>query len=84
MEEKVNYLNKIIVRGNGKPSLVEDVHTLVQFMTDQKDNYKFWSRWIIAGIVANIVGYTIAAIAWFVKVAPLLERIVNSYPLPGK
>lgn len=84
MNEKVDYLNKIIVRGNGKPSLIEEVHTVVQFMNDFRDNYKYWSRWVIAGILANIIGFTSAALLWFIKIAPLLEKLVTAYPLPGK
>lgn len=75
--EKVDYHNKVLIRGNGDKSLIEEVHAVVQFMNDQKDNYKYWSRWIIAGILANIVGYAFAAILWFVKVAPLLDAVLR-------
>lgn len=79
--EKVDYHNKVLVRGNGDKSLIEEVHQAVQFMNEQKENYKYWSRWIIAGIAANIIGFSMAAILWFVRIAPLLEKVVTAYPV---
>lgn len=75
MEEKLEYHNRILVRGNGQPSLVEEVHTLVTFMVEQKDSYKYWSRWIVTGVVANIIGYSIAAVVWFMKILPILDQV---------
>lgn len=82
IEKKLEYHNKVLVRGNGSPSLIEEVHAAIQFMNEQKDNYKYWSRWIIAGILANILGFATAAILWFAKIAPLLERVLTEYPHP--
>lgn len=82
--DKVEYHNKVLVRGNGEKSLIEEVHGVVAFMVEQKENYKYWSRWIIAGILANILGYTFAAIIWFAKIVPLLNEVLRVYPLPGK
>lgn len=80
--DKVEYHNKVLVRGNGDKSLIEEVHGVVEFMADQKENYKYWSRWIIAGILANIIGYTLAAIIWFVKIVPLLQAVVGTRAIP--
>lgn len=77
MEEKLEYHNKVLVRGNGQLSLIEEVHNVVQFMTDTKDNYRYWSRWIIAGIAANIIGFSTAALVWFIKIAPLLQEVLR-------
>jgi hypothetical protein len=80
LEDKVTYINSVVVRGNGKPSLIEDVHTLITFMNDQKDSYKYWSRWIIAGVLANIIGLTFAAVVWFIKILPVLDRLTGMKP----
>ena len=80
LEDKVTYINSVVVRGNGKPSLIEDVHTLIAFMNDQKDSYKYWSRWIIAGVFANVIGLTFAAIVWFIKILPVLDRLTGMKP----
>lgn len=80
LEDKVTYINSVVVRGNGKPSLIEDVHTLINFMNDQKDSYKYWSRWIIAGVLANIIGLTFAAIVWFIKILPVLDVVTGMKP----
>lgn len=82
--EKVDYHNKVLIRGNGDKSLIEEVHAAVEFMNDQKDNYKYWSRWIIAGILANIIGFTSAAALWFFKILPVLDAALRAFPAPGK
>ena len=75
MEETTDYHNKVLVRGNGQPSLVAKVDTVIQFMTDQKDSYKYWSRWLIGGFLANVIGFAFASILWFIKIYPAIQHI---------
>jgi hypothetical protein len=49
-------------------------------MNDQKDSYKYWSRWIIAGVLANIIGLTFAAVVWFIKILPVLDVVTGMKP----
>ena len=75
VEETVAYNNKVLIRGNGTPSLVEEVHSVVAFMNDQKESYKYWSRLLLGGMIVNIMGFVVAALVWFIRILPVLQRI---------
>lgn len=76
-EEMTDYLNKVVVRGNGQPSIVAKVDTVLQFMKDYKDDFKYWSRFLVGGFILNIIGYAFAAIVWFAKIYPAIDKITQ-------
>jgi hypothetical protein len=75
MEEMTDYHNKVLIRGNGQPSIVAKVDLVIQYVKDQQDNYKYWSRWLIGGFFANVIGFAFAAVLWFIKILPAIQHI---------
>jgi uncharacterized membrane protein len=75
LEDEMVTINKVVISGNGTPSIVEEVHKAVQFIEEQKENQRYYSRLIVGGVIANILGYLLAAGIWFVRILPVLDQI---------
>jgi hypothetical protein len=71
VERDVDALDRIIVRGNGKPSLQEDVRTILKFV----ESWQFWSRLVIGLVITNLLGLMFAAFIWFVKIYPVIDAL---------
>jgi hypothetical protein len=63
------------IKGNGKPGLEDRVKTVEDWMIAEKDNRKYFSRLVMGATVANIIGFVFAAIVWFVKIYPVIEKL---------
>ena len=75
VEHDVEALDRIVVRGNGKPSLQEDVRTIKKFIEDESESRKYWSRMVIGALLVNMISIGFAAFVWFVKVWPVLDQL---------
>lgn len=75
MEEKVEYINKVVIRGNGRKSLVEEVHEVYEFMTNQKEDYKYWSRLVIGAVIVQVAGVFSAVGVFIFRILPALQQI---------
>ena len=64
----------LIVEGiNGERPLMERVRNIEAFI----DGIKFWQRTIAVAIVLQTLTFGAAALVYFVKLYPLLEKISN-------
>ncbi len=75
VEKLIEYLNKIVIRGNGQTSLVEEVHSVADFVKEEKETRKFQSRAVFAAVLTNFGALIFAAYMWFAKILPAIERI---------
>lgn len=67
--------DKILVRGNGEPSLQEHMRTVLKFIKEEEESRKFWSRLVLGALATNMIGLGVAAFMWFVKIYPVIERL---------
>ena len=59
------------LEGNGKPGFrkVRDV------VIEWENNRKFYTRAIVSVVITNFAALLFAAVIWFVKIYPLLEKL---------
>ena len=73
-QNKLDRHHKILVEGNGEPPLMYRVKNIETFV----DGIKFWQRTIAVAIVLQTITFGAAAIVYFVRLYPLLERLANN------
>lgn len=75
VETLVHDLDKIVVRGNGKPSLQEDVRTTLKFVS----SLQWWMTTIAVTFMAQFVAVSVAMVLTLVRVLPILTEIADAY-----
>jgi hypothetical protein len=73
-QHDVSILNKLVITGNGDPALVEKVRNLEQFV----NNTKYWLRLVAGAMVLQTITFGSAAIIYFVKLSPILDRLAKT------
>lgn len=73
---KIEKHHKILLEGNGDLPLVEKVRNLEAFVTGMK----FWLRTVLVAIVLQTVTFTAAAVVYFIKLYPILQRLIAQNP----
>jgi hypothetical protein len=75
--------DKILVRGNGEPSLQEVVRGVQKFIADlqkekeeAKDDRKFYARLVIGFAITNILSILFGALIWFVSIYPAVQQVI--------
>ena len=63
--------HKLLVEGNGQPSLQERIRSLEAFVS----GVRYWSRLVAGAIVLQAITFSLAAIIYFIKLAPILEKL---------
>lgn len=63
--------NKILVTGNGEPSLQERIRNLEEFT----QSIKYWERFVGGAIILQAVAFMVALILALIKFLPLLEKL---------
>lgn len=76
MDELVTEHDKILVRGNGKPSIQEDVRNLVLFST----SIKFWMTTIAVTFLAQFVAVGVGLVITVLQIAPAVQHILKDLP----
>lgn len=80
--------DKILIRGNGEPSLQERMRNIDAYIKEEKrlreerakeekDNRNFYFRLFVTVAFTNFVTLVGAAAVWFMKIYPLLQNIEN-------
>jgi len=67
--------DKILVRGNGEPSLQEKLRGIENYIREDRENRRYYSRLFISIAVTNFAALLFASIVWFVKILPLLDKL---------
>jgi len=75
VENLVHDLDKIVVRGNGKPSLQEDVRTTLKFV----HNLQWWMTTIAVTFIAQFVAVSVAMALTIIQLLPILSTIADAY-----
>lgn len=75
-ETDVKELMKIVKVGNGELPLVEKVRNLETFV----NTLKFWLRTVALALVAQTITFGVAALVYFIKLYPLLEKLSKQMP----
>jgi len=65
--------NKLLVTGNGSPSLQERLRNLESYM----DTLRYWGRFVGGAIVVQTVAFFVAIVVALVRFLPLLEKLAN-------
>lgn len=73
MQTDVRKHHKVLIEGNGELPLVEKVRNLEAFA----NTYKFWQRTIAVAIVMQTVTFGTAAIVYFVRLYPILDKLAK-------
>lgn len=63
--------DKILVRGNGKPSLQEDVRSLLNFVK----GIRFWLTALALAFMGQFIAVGIGMIITFIQLIPVLENL---------
>jgi hypothetical protein len=64
----------LLVTGNGELPLPERMRNVERFV----DTFKFWQRTVAIALVAQTVTFGVAAIIYFIKLSPILDRLTQS------
>lgn len=72
-EQKLAKYQKILIEGNGERPLVQRMYDVEQFV----NAVKFWQRTIAVALVLQTITFGVAAMVYFIRLYPLLERLAN-------
>lgn len=64
---------KLLVTGNGEIPLVEKIRNMESFV----GGMKYWIKFLIGTILVQTISFGVAAIVYFIRLYPLLEKISN-------
>lgn len=73
VKHDVSVHDRILVTGNGTPSLQERLRLLEKFV----DSFQYWLRFVGGAIVLQTLAFFIGAIIALVKLVPLLDKLAN-------
>lgn len=71
--------DKILVRGNGEPSIQERMRNIERYIAEEKEQRKYYFRLTVSIAFTNIAALVIAAAIWIMRIAPILEKITTEY-----
>lgn len=66
--------NKLLVTGNGNPSLQERLRNLESYT----DSLKYWSKFVGGAIIVQTVAFFVAIVVALVRFLPLLEKLADA------
>lgn len=66
--------NKILITGNGTPSLQERLRNLEAYM----DTLKYWGRFVGGAIIVQTITFSVAIVVALVRFLPLLEKLAKT------
>ena len=72
-QAKLDRHHKLLIEGNGELPLLERVRNLESFV----GGLKFWLRTLSVALVLQTVTFATAAVVYFIRLYPLLEKISN-------
>lgn len=75
IKPRVEEHDKILIRGNGEPSLQEKLRGIEKYMEEDRENRKYYSRLFISITASNVIAIIIAFVIWIVRIVPVLEKI---------
>lgn len=73
VQNKVTAHDKLLITGNGVPALPERMRNVEAYI----EGTKYWSRFLAGAIVLQTLAFISAAIVYFSKLYPVLERLSN-------
>lgn len=71
MQLEIEAHDKILVTGNGEPSLQERIRNLESFVNSQK----YWLRLVAGALVLQTVTFGVTAAVYFFRFLPLLDTM---------
>lgn len=74
LQEQVGKHHKVLIEGDGQLPLVEVVRNHESFITSTK----FWLRTVAVALVLQTITFGTAAVIYFIKLYPVLEKIANN------
>lgn len=69
-------IQKLLITGNGVPSLVERIRNLESFV----DSQKYWLRFVAGALIVQVIAFIVVAATFIIRFAPLLEQINQQLP----
>lgn len=76
LQTEVHKHEKILIEGNGEPSLQERVRNLETYI----NSTKYWIRFLAGAILLQTISFGAAAIIYFIRLYPLLDKLAASNP----
>lgn len=73
IKHDVSVHDKILVTGNGTPSLQERLRNLEKFV----DSFQYWLRFVGGAIVLQTLAFFVGIVIALVRFLPLLEKLAN-------
>lgn len=71
LQADVRIHDKVLITGNGEPSLQERVRKLETFV----ESFQFWQRTVAVALVLQTITFGAAAVIYFIKLTPILEKL---------
>ena len=65
--------NKLLITGNGEPSIMERVRSLEKF----EDTFQYWAKFIGGALLLNFLGFSIGIFVAIVRFFPVLEALAK-------
>jgi len=75
-DKKVNKLNEVVLIGNGEVAIRETVRTHTAFINE----IKYWMKFVIGVVIAQLLTFSIAAVIVYIKFLPVLEKLATNQP----
>lgn len=65
--------DKLLLTGNGEPSLMERVRRLEEF----ENKFEYWAKLIGGALLLNFIAFFVGTMVAIIRFLPVLERIAN-------
>lgn len=66
--------HKLLITGNGDPSLMERIRNVEKFVTD----FRYWARFVGGALILQTLTFAFAVIVALIKFLPLLEQLAKN------
>lgn len=73
IKDKVDVHDKYLIRGNGQPSMMDDIRTIKEFIK----GVRFWLTTIAVILVGELATLTVGAVLTLIQLFPKLQEIVS-------
>ena len=71
VQNKVTAHDKLLITGNGVPAIPERIRSVEAYI----EGTKYWSRFLVGAILLQTLSFATAAVIYFVKLYPILEKL---------
>ena len=68
--------NKLLITGNGEPSLMERLRNVEKYI----DGQKYWTKFLVGALIIQTITFFFGVIVSLIRFLPILERLAQQAP----